>query len=219
MQSPRYMLLIIREKVNPALQRHTENALISISFKGNCTSVPGCWRGNHCKYSLRASIMLLSWKWKREIPMLNGIFSIKKLVGTLNWFFIWVPFEENCGHRLCAHINDHFSLFPKMKGLDYQKSCLKVAGGMNFSHLGLLKSVFKDLPSLGPTTRDTSSLPSGNRLSQMLNSGGLQSSTKGCPLQCLARWRYHLLVPLLLENEHAQTCPFKMRKYINYMRG
>ena len=74
-----------------------------------------------------------------------------------------------------------------MKGLDYQKRCLKVAGGMNFSHLGLLKSVFKDLPSLGPTTRDTSSLPSGNRLSQMFNSGGLQSSTKGYPLQCLAR--------------------------------
>ena len=161
------MLLIIREKVNPALQRHTENALISISFKGNCTSVPGCWRGNHCKYSLRASIMLLSWKWKREIPMLNGIFSIKKLVGTLNWFFIWVPFEENCGHRLCAHINDHFSLFPKMKGLAYEKNCLKVAGGMSFSNLGLLKSVFKDLPSLGPTTQDTSSLPSGNRWRQM----------------------------------------------------
>ena len=41
---------------------------------------------------------------------------------------------------------------------------------MNFSRLGVLKSVFKDLPSLGPTTLDTFSLPSGNRLSQMLNS-------------------------------------------------
>ena len=54
-----------------------------------------------------------------------------------------------------------------MKGLAYQKNCLKVAGGMNVSHLGLVKSVFKDLPSLGPTTQDTSSLPSGNRWRQM----------------------------------------------------
>ena len=213
------MLFSILENVNPALQRHTEKAFMSISFRGNCTSFPGCWSGNHCKYSLRASIMLLSWKWKREIPILNGIFSIKKLVGTLNWFLVWVPFEENCGYRLCAHINDHFSLFPKMKGLDYQKKLFEGRRGMNFSHLGLLKSVFKDLPSLGPTTRGTFSLPCDNRLSQMLNSGGRQSSPRGCPLQCLARWRYHLLVPLLLEKEHAQTCPFTMRKYINYMRG
>ena len=54
-----------------------------------------------------------------------------------------------------------------MKGLAYQKHCLKVAGGMNVSHLGLVKSVFKDLPSLGPTTQDTCSLPSGNRWRQM----------------------------------------------------
>ena len=34
------MLLIIRERVNPALQRHTENALISISFKETAALSP-----------------------------------------------------------------------------------------------------------------------------------------------------------------------------------
>ena len=123
---------------------------------------------------------------ERNTNLKRHIFN-KKLVRTLNWFFASVSFEENCGYKLCAHINDHFSLFPKMKGLDYQKSCLKVAGGMNFSHLGLLKSVFKDLPSLGPTTLDTYSLPSGTRERQILTSCGRQSSPKGCPLQCLTR--------------------------------